>query len=167
MKRPTLFITAIIGSFAFTQNILAATSAKDFIQKASVANEFETESSKLALDKSQNKDIKLFAQHMVTAHTKIGDDLQSVLQSAKPNIKVDNNLDADHQRLMKKLEGESGDTFNQDYVTIQLKAHKEAVSLFTDYSKSGDDKALTDFATTTLPTMEEHLQEIQKIQAKQ
>lgn len=167
MKKSMIFTVALIGATGFTQTALAAVSSDDFVKNFSVANEFEIESSKLALDKSQNKDIKLFAQHMVDGHTQMGDDLQTLLQSAKPGMKLESNLDDDHQKLMKKLESESGDTFNHDYVAIQLKSHKEAVNLFTDYSKNGKDEALKSFANNTLPAIESHLHDVEKIRSKE
>ena len=45
-------------------------SARDFVHKASIANQFEIESSQLALDKAQSSEVKSFAQRMVDDHTK-------------------------------------------------------------------------------------------------
>src|SRR5690349_10548755 len=57
-------------------------SVDDFVTKASVANEFEIESSKLALEKSQNKKVRDFAQHMIDDHSKAGEELKSTVSDA-------------------------------------------------------------------------------------
>jgi putative membrane protein len=40
---------------------------------------------------------------------------------------------------------------------MQVSAHKDAVSLFERYSKSGDNPKLKDWAGKTLPTLQHHL----------
>jgi putative membrane protein len=44
--------------------------------------------------------------------------------------------------------------------------HQEDISLFEKEAKSGKDKNLQQLASTTLPTLNEHLQMIQDIQKK-
>jgi len=51
-------------------------------------------------------------------------------------------------------------------VAAQLRAHKEAVSLFKKYSKTGRTAPLKSFAAETLPTLEHHLEMIQGINKK-
>lgn len=55
-----------------------------------------------------------------------------------------------------------GATFDRSYVSAQLNAHKEAVSLFRSYSQNGSAK-LKDFAQKTLPTLEHHLSMVQDL----
>ena len=40
---------------------------------------------------------------------------------------------------------------------MQVSAHKDAVSLFERYSKSGDNPKLKDWAGKTLPALQHHL----------
>jgi len=162
-----LFITAgVIGALSLASVCAyAATSAQDFVTKASIANEFEIESSKLALDKSQNNDIKSFAQRMVDDHTKTGDKLKNVLKNSASNAQPATSLDDKHQKLLDTLNAANGKSFDDQYVNIQTDAHKEAVSLFTDYSQTGTDSALKTFATETLPTLKKHLKHVETLQA--
>jgi putative membrane protein len=142
-------------------------SAQDFVTKASTANMFEIESSKLAQDKAHRDDVKAFADRMVEDHTKTGDKLEEVLADSNQNIKPANALDNKHQKLMNKLKATSEDKFDAEYVKIQTDAHKEAVGLFSDYSKSGSNTALKDFATETLPTLQEHWDHVRELKSKQ
>jgi putative membrane protein len=138
--------------------------AEDFVKTASMANEFEIESSRLALDKSQNTDVRRFAQQMIDDHEKAGKDLQAAVQEATVSPEsVTQALDDKHQKIMGELREASGKDFNEKYVKVQTKAHKDAVSLFKHYSKDGEDKTLKEFASKTLPTLERHLTHVKEV----
>jgi putative membrane protein len=144
----------------------AVESSQDFVKDASVGNEFEVQSSRLALQKSQNDEIKKFAQQMVMDHTKAAEALKASLSSA-PDADVEmpsgHKLDRTHSKLLQKLSQASGADFDKLYVKDQLKAHNDAVYLFKSYSEDGDNPQIKDFATQTLPTLQEHQQYITKI----
>lgn len=156
----------LIGVLTATVAYSETMSAQDFVTKASVANMFEIESSKLALDNAKNSDVRAFAQRMIDDHTKTGERLKSVLSDSKSDIKPADKLDAKHSNLMDTLKAESSNTFDQQYITMQVNAHKEAVKLFTDYSMSGDNKALKDFAASTLPSLKQHADHVQDLKSK-
>jgi putative membrane protein len=158
---------AVIGALAAVSVYANGLSAQDFVTKASIANQFEIDSSKLALDKAQNADVKSFAQTMVDDHTKTGEKLQKALESSNSNAKPAMALDDKHQKLLDKLQAKSGNDFDREYMSVQTDAHKEAVSLFTDYSKTGKDKPLKDFASQTLPTLKDHLTHVKDLKAEQ
>jgi putative membrane protein len=46
---------------------------------------------------------------------------------------------------------------------MQVSAHKDAVSLFERYSKSGDNAKLKDWAGKTLPALQHHLDMAQQL----
>ena len=170
MKLCSFFIMrmATLGLWSIADVAAAiSVSTKDFVEQVSVANEFEIETSKLALEKSQNKGIKAFAQRMIDDHTKTGKELQSVLESSPSGLEAKEKLDNEHQKIMDKLQSASTDNFNKQYIDVQTDAHKKAVSLFKDYAKNGDDAALKGFATQTLPTLQEHLEHIKRIKNKE
>jgi putative membrane protein len=143
-------------------NAMGTHSAADFVKKASVGNEFEVESSQLALQKSQDENIRHFAQQMIDDHGKAGEDLATATSQANMEA-PDSSLDKKHQKMLDKLNADSGTDFNKDYIKAQVKAHNEAVSLFKDYSKHGDNDSIKSFASTTLPTLQEHKQAIDQL----
>jgi putative membrane protein len=53
--------------------------------------------------------------------------------------------------------------FEAAYVKAQFAAHQDALALFTSESTAGKDAQLREFATTTLPTLEHHLQMVQQL----
>jgi putative membrane protein len=140
----------------------------NFLQKVSASNQFEIQSSQMALQKSQDSDIKSFAQDMIDDNTKAGDQLKQTLQQAGANQTPPEGmtLDSKHQEMLNKLKSASGKEFDRMYVQQQRQAHKEAVSLFQTYAKNGKDEKLKNFAQETLPTLKEHEQHVQKLGKK-
>ncbi len=157
----SLLVLTLIIAFTQFAHAKAYDSSQDFVQKATVGGLFEVQSSQLALQRSQNDSVKTFAQHMIDDHTKANSQLMGVLPNSSVQASsITAALDKKHQKMMDDLNKDSDRSFDKDYISDQKKAHKEAVSLFSDYSKSGDDDTLKDFASQTLPTLKEHKKEI-------
>lgn len=149
----TLISALLISTSAYA----AANTAASFVQKASIGNMFEIESSKLALDKSTNKEVHDFAERMLTDHGKAGENLTAALDATNLDLRPATTLDSPHQKMLNDLKkAKSGNDFNRKYIKAQQDAHKEAVTLFKNYAQTGDDADLKQFASDTLPTLESH-----------
>jgi putative membrane protein len=61
------------------------------------------------------------------------------------------------------LNSVSGNDFDKTYADQQANAHKQAVNLFESYAKSGDNAAVKQFASKTLPVIKQHLNDAQKL----
>lgn len=147
-----------IMSLSATTALANDAETKTFIQKAAISNTFEIESSKLALEKSQNAKVKAFANQMIKDHQKAGANLKQAVAEAKlDGSMIPTNLDKKHQRKMDKLRGKSGENFDAAYMDMQEDAHDKAVDLFEDYSENEDQTGpVKTFAANTLPTLERH-----------
>jgi putative membrane protein len=119
--------------------------------------------SKLAEQKVASGKLKDFAAMMVTDHTKAADTLMAI--AAKENITLPTTMDADHQTQYDSMQKTSGDDFNKAYVNLMVADHTGAVALITNESQNGKDPALKAFATKILPTVQGHLDAINKIKA--
>ena len=142
----------------------AATTQDQFVTMAVSSNMFEIESSRLALEKSENAELKRFAQHMIDDHTKAGADLQAAL-AAGPKSDIPNRLDPKHERMLEELRAASGTQFNALYMQQQQAAHEEAIGLFQGYSMNGEAGPVKEFAAQTLPTLEMHREMLGKVRA--
>lgn len=156
-------IICIAAASAYAYSI----SAENFVHKAAIANEFEIETSQIALNKSQNNDVKAFAQQMISDHTQAGEKFKEALASSHTQAQPPQGLDEKHQRIIDHLKSASGQDFDNQYIHAQRDAHKDAVSLFSKYSKHGQDPALKEFASDTLPTLREHLNHVKELDAAQ
>ena len=163
-------ISTIAVAFALSAAAaFSAPAADDFRHKAMASDGFEIASSKLALKNSQNSRVRSFARLMIRDHTKTTEYLLqgSGMTEAEVDKKiapgpdgkfVPNDLvDQAHADTLNKLAGEKSKDFDSDFASGQLSGHKDAVSMFEDYAKSGDDKSLKDWAKETLPTLKMHL----------
>ncbi len=133
-----------------------AMTPETFAQKVAGSDEFEIQSSQIALQKSNNQQIKSFAQRMIDDHTKINNQLKDLLKQANMQ-EPSSELDSQHQAMLNKLKNESGTKFERTYVKDQRNGHKQAVRLLEGYSKSGTNETLKKFASDSLPIIKEHL----------
>jgi putative membrane protein len=136
-------------------------STPDFVKEAAIADMFEIQSSQLAEQKDAGA--KTFADQMIADHQKTSAELKAAIDSGKINAVLPTQLDTTHQDMLTKLQGLSGTAFAQQYQKDQVSAHKDAVSLFTRYGKSGDNETLRQWASATLPTLQQHLDMAQKL----
>jgi putative membrane protein len=132
----------------------AEAGAQAFVTKAAQGGLFEVESSKLATERAKREEVKIFAQRMLDDHGKANKELQDV--AGKAGASVPDKLDDRHLQRVEKLRGASGDQFDNAYIDAQVDAHKEAVSLFEGYAKSGDNPDLKTFAARHLPMLKGH-----------
>lgn len=134
----------------------------DFVKEVAISDLFEIQSNKLAQDKG-NAAEKSFASQMVADHTKTSTELKGLISSGKAKAEVPTALDSSHQSKLDKLKGESGKDFSSDFNSMQVAAHKDAVSLFERYANGGDDPELKSWAGKTLPTLKHHLEMAQDL----
>lgn len=136
-------------------------SAQEFVDKAASGGMFEVESSKLAQDKAKRADVKQFAKKMIDDHGKANKELEQTAQKA--NLKVPKEMASKHKSDLDKLRQAQATQFDEAYIDAQAAAHREAIDLFTDYSKSGDNKELQQFAGKTLPTLQQHERDLKQL----
>lgn len=132
----------------------------DFVQEAAISDMFEVQSSKLALDKLNGAD-KEFANTMIADHTKTTEQLTALAKET--NTPAPAAMDSAHQSMLEKLKGLSGDAFRKQYFSDQVSGHESAVSLFKRYANGGENAQIKSWASTTLPTLQHHLDMAQQI----
>jgi putative membrane protein len=115
----------------------------------------EVQLGKLAAEKGSTDAVKQFGQKMVDDHSKADDELKQV--ASQRNITLPDSLDSRHQARIDKLSKLSGTAFDRAYVKDQMKDHEQDVREFQTEAQNGSDPAVKDFASKTLPTIQEHL----------
>jgi putative membrane protein len=143
-----------VAVVAFTAPALAADKAQNFVDKAAVAGLFEVESSELALKTSKDRDVRKFADTMISDHGAANAELEAL--AGELGLTVPDKLDPEHAARLNSLE-EAGPAFDAPYVKAQLEGHEQAVKMFEQYAENGDNEALQIFAVKTLPTLRMHL----------
>ena len=121
----------------------------------------EVELGKLAAQKASREDVKQFGQKMVDDHTKANDQLKQI--AGKENIPIPDSLDSKHQSRIDKLSKLSGADFDKAYIKDQLKDHQTDVREFSNEAQGGTDPNIKTFASSTLPTLQEHLEMVKNL----
>ena len=112
----------------------------------------EVDAGKMAQEKAVGEACEvLFADMMVTDHTKAGDELAGIAKTK--NITLPAAPNADAQKMAADMGKMSGKDFDKDYVNGMVDGHEKAVKLFTDASQNLKDPDLKAFAIKTLPTL--------------
>lgn len=168
------------------------TTTAEFLRLAAMSDRYETASGRLASEKSQNARVKEFAQALVRDHSQTTQQLQTLMQqvpgmgagAATPlpqgrettgnaeSGRITNaqggpqheGLDQQHTALLQQLQGVSGAEFDRLFLSQQVTMHQQAVDLFGNYSRSGDNPQLKQWAAQTLPHLQEHLRMAQQLQ---
>jgi putative membrane protein len=138
-----------------------ATAAKDaldqedrtFVKEAAIGGMAEVELSKVA-QKSENADVKRFAERMIEDHTKANEQLTSIATGLR--VDMPKTVDSEHQRMREKLQTLHGKAFDDQYMRDMVEDHNKAVKLFQQEERAGRNTELKQFAQKTLPTLEEH-----------
>jgi putative membrane protein len=135
----------------------APATTADFVKTVAMSDMLEIQSSQLALGRSPDADTKPFAEKMVKDHTQTSVELKSLVDSGKVKAELPTAMDSDHLKKLDELKAKSGKDFDAAYDRLQLQAHEEAVALFEQYARSGDNADLKAWALKTLPHLKEHL----------
>jgi putative membrane protein len=145
-------------------NMAGMSADMKFAMTAAMGGMEEVEMGRLAAEKGASDEVRQFGQRMVDDHTKANQELMQVASSKGMTLPA--TLDPKHQADMQRISALSGDAFDKAYVKMMVKDHKKDVGEFQKESMRGADPELKGFATRTLPTLQEHLQMIQRIDAK-
>ena len=131
--------------------------APDFVAKAAASDMFEIESSKLALTRTRNAEIKAFAQMMIEMHTQTTAGLKKAIADSGQPLVPPTALPTDLQGKLDDLVKASDADFDKAYMDAQVDGHQAALDLMTRYAADGTVPALQAAAASTAPTVQEHL----------
>jgi putative membrane protein len=136
---------------------------RDFVEKALADGMTEVELGKIAQQKAASDGVKQFGQRMVTDHTKAGEELKGIASKVGFAPKKDPAAD---EKAVKKFSDMKTDRFDREYADFMVDDHQKAVKLFRRQADKGDNAELKQFASKTLPTLEEHLKMAQDLKAQ-
>lgn len=128
---------------------------KTFVKDAAEGGLTEIQLGKLAQEKASSDAVKQFGQRMVDDHTKANEQLKRI--AAEANITVPDSIDSKRQARIDKLSALIGTQFDQAFIKDQLKDHEEDVRKFQAEAENGSNAQIKSFASSTLPTLKEHL----------
>jgi len=144
-------------------NPTLSTSDATFINTAAAGGAAEVQFGQLAAQKGGTQAVRRFGQQMVDDHSKINQELMQLAQQKK--ISPSTGMDATHQAAYDDLQKLRGRAFDRQYLQGQVQDHQATVQAFQQEAQSGTDPDVKAFAARNLPTIQRHLDELQKMTA--
>jgi putative membrane protein len=166
------------------ERIISALTTQQFVTDAAMGGMKEVQASKIALEKSQNRDVRNLATRMVADHTSASTKLQVIAHSkgldlppantfaaddpnwnnpvltgsqvAKGAYQLTTNLSVPDYQDIKHLNNLSGAEFDIAYAKDMVSDHILAVREFETAQRNLTDPEIRQFATETLPTLRSH-----------
>jgi putative membrane protein len=137
--------------------------ARTYMAMAASGDQFEIQSSQLALQMSQNPAIRSFAQMLIADHTRMS---ATMAQTASANglAPPPPTLLPHHQQMLDQLRAAGPGGFDMAFHHAQIAAHQEALTLHQNYASGGDHTALRGVAATAVPVIQQHLTHVQSMQ---
>lgn len=134
---------------------------QQFADSAAEGGMAEVKLGQLAEDKGQNQAVKDFGKRMVTDHTKANDVLKTAAQ--KDNITLPDKMSAHDQALYDRLSKLDGEAFDRAYARDMVRDHEKDIAAFKHEAGDGKVTGIKDFASQTLPTLEDHLKDARQM----
>lgn len=136
----------------------------DFASKATASNNFEIQAANIALVKSQDQNIKQYAQMIVDDHTAAGNELATLVKNKNWQLSTPDNQN--YTQLIDQLNNADAASFDRTYGDLMVKSHQDAITLFKDASTgtATTDADLRKFATDKIPSFQKHLDQLKNMQ---
>lgn len=122
---------------------------------------YEIEASRLALQRSRDPQLRLFARAMVAHHTRTYNELARIVGGRGAARLID--ISEPKSQMIDRLRSTSTDEFDAIYVRGQIAAHQEALALHRAYLSKGRDARLRKFAERAAPIVQTHLTRAKKL----
>ncbi len=132
-----------------------------FVSKAMQGGLAQIQLGQLTLQKSDNQQVKQFAQRMIDDHTKLNDQMKPVAQQL--GVSVPDQISKGDRKTIAKLQALSGSAYDQAYIKDMVKDHKQDLSAFQMEASSGQDQTVRDAANQGSKVIAQHLQLAQQL----
>lgn len=135
---------------------------KEFMSQAAQSDMTEIQSSRLALQRSQNRNVRSFANRMIQQHEQSTRILKQIASSKGVTLPKYIS-DQQDKSLLNQLSRLHGKNFDQAYMQGQVQAHQRTLAEFQKYQQYGQDPQLKAFANRIEPIVAQHLQMAQSM----
>jgi putative membrane protein len=139
-----------------------ASGDKNFVVTAAASGLFEVQSAQLAASRASASEVQAYAAMLVNHHQQANTELPS--WPGRGSIALPAQLPQDLQAELRRVSRESGLKFDKEYLQqIGIKAHQKDIAAFESARGSIRDPQLKAWVEKTLPLLQEHLAQAQKL----
>lgn len=143
----------------------AKAQAMPYLETAGMSDVYEITSSQIALQKSQNPQVRDYATRLIGHHTMTTNTTLAAAKAGGVATPPPPVLDARFRTLIGELLAAPAADFDRVYFAQQVPSHQGALELQTAYSQGGDVPTLRANAKAAVPIVQQHLDEAVKMQA--
>jgi putative membrane protein len=138
------------------------TMAMPYVMKAGAGDLYEIQSSRVALQKSRNPQVRALAQMLITHHQMTTRDVAAAARrdGLRPTPPV---LEPHQAAMIADLRRATSRGFDRAFLDQQRTAHMEALNLHQTYARRGDRPALRMAANKAVPIIERHIARVNAI----
>lgn len=144
---------------------LGANTVGGYVPNAAEGDMYEIMAADIALERSQNAEVKALATMIKTDHTAASNTMKTLLPQAAPDVALPTKLDERRQGMLDNLRSASAENFDRTWVDQQIAAHNEALTLHRGFSDNTDAPQLAQHARAVTPKIEAHLRQAESIKA--
>ena len=137
--------------------------APGYMAMAASSDQFEIQSSQLALQASTNPAVQSFARLLIAHHQATSANMIQAAQSAGLTPPPPALLPPQQAMLDQLRAAGTGPAFDQAFKAAQIPAHQQALQLHQNYANGGDVPALRQVAAAAVPIVQQHLTTAQNL----
>ena len=142
---------------------MGANMVSAYVPNAAMGDMYEIQAADIALQRSQNAQVKELATMIKTDHTAASNAMKAMLPQAAPELTPPTALDQRRQGLIDNLRSASATSFDMAWIDQQIAAHNEALTLHRGFSDQ--ESPLAAHARSVVPKIEAHLRQAEAIKA--
>jgi putative membrane protein len=144
----------------YNDKTLADDAAIHFIKNGIEGSLVEIKAANIAKNKSSNPNVINFANMMITDHTETVNELKKI--QADKLVDSRDSINEEHQSALNGLSSKQGVEFDKAYIEMMIMDHEKAIELFKGIGNNTSG-VIQKFAEKTLPSLQTHLDEAEKI----
>lgn len=141
-------------------------SEKDFkfVKAADEGGKMEVTLGQVAMQNAQDPSVRDFGSRMVRDHQAADQQLEQIIAQKGASVADEPGMWDEH--VIKHLQNLQGSDFDKSYIKRMVSEHKKDIKEFQKEADDGEDGDVKNFASKTLPTLQEHLRLAQEAEAK-
>jgi putative membrane protein len=132
-----------------------------FIHETVAGELMEVRLGQIGEQRATNKDVKQFAQRMVTDHQKLQD--QWVDMASKHGMPIKPGLGPSHQAKVSYVQRAAPKAFDREFMTMMIGVHEDRVPYFENEITSVHSEPVRKLVTYELPILREHLLDAKRV----
>jgi predicted outer membrane protein len=131
------------------------TGGNEFLVEALQDSMAECQICELAIQKSQNEDVKRFAQTMIEEHGRMGRELEELAR--QKNLDMPREVRREQKMTVDELSALAGRDFEQRWIQYNIDVHERDIKVFRHYAGEDPDRDIASLAKKHGDAMVKHL----------